>query len=149
MSDLVAAHDQRVTHTYLIHYPEHAPRAGDPHYADFRAYKALRKKNGTLTCDFAVEHRGGDTSGCDLALPLEAHHKVIEFAVLNAVDLALLEHDYPGVSSMGVGAWIESAANLMLLCVRHHRGPDGVHVASYADFGATFYIRDLIGKAPA
>lgn len=141
------AHDQRVTHRYLVHYPEHAPRESDPHYADFRAYKALRRKNGTYACDFAAEHRKGDASECDLAAPLECHHRVIEFAMMNAVDLALLEADYPGVSGMGVGAWVESGANLMLLCRRHHRSADGVHVASYADFGSTFYIRNLLSEA--
>lgn len=147
MSSLIAAHDQAVTHRYVIHYPEHGPRESDPHYADFHAYKALRRKNGTYVCDFAVEHRAGDTSECDLTVPLECHHRVIEFATMNAVDLALLEHDYPGVSSMSVGAWVESAANLMLLCAVHHRGGDGVHTASFADYGATFYIRNLISKA--
>jgi hypothetical protein len=67
--------------------------------------------------------------------------------MLPAVDLALLEHDDPGVSSAGVGAWVESAANLTLLCRAHHRGPAGVHVASAADFGSAFYIRNLIGPA--
>lgn len=147
MTDVVPAHDQRITHRYLIHYPEHAPREQDSHYVDFRAYKALRKKNGTLICDFAVEHRGGDASECDLSLPLECHHRVIEFSLQNGVDLALLEHDYPGVSSMGVGKWIEQAPNLELLCVAHHRGPGGVHVASYSDFTASAYVRGLIGPA--
>jgi hypothetical protein len=141
---VVAAHVQKVTRTYLIHYPEHGPRDSDPHYADFRAYKALRRKNGTAVCDFALEHRGGDTSECDMTAPLECHHRVIEFATMNEVDLALLEHDYPGVSAMGVGAWVESAANLQLLCRWHHRGADGVHTATYADWGASFYVRGLI-----
>lgn len=140
----VPAHDQTVTHTYVIRYPEHGPRETDPHYADFHAYKQRRKTAGTYWCDFAQEHRGGDTSECDLAGPLECHHRVIEFATMNAVDLVLLEKDYPGVSQAGVGAWVESADNLMLLCRAHHRGPDGVHVASYADYGATFYIRGLL-----
>jgi hypothetical protein len=144
---VVAAHDQRFTHSYILHYPEHGPRESDPHYADFHAYKAMRRKNGTYTCDFAVEHRAGDTSECDLKAPLECHHRVIEFATMNAVDFVLLEHDYPGVSKMTVGAWVESAVNLMLICRLHHRGPGGVHVASSADYGAEFYIRNLIGPA--
>jgi hypothetical protein len=147
MSSLIKAHAQKISHTYVIHYPEHGPRESDPHYADFHAYKALRRKAGTYLCDFAAEHRGGDTSECELAAPLECHHRVIEFATMNAVDLVLLEHDYPGVSSMGVGAWVESAANLMLLCRFHHRGADGVHVAAAADYGASFYIRGLITAA--
>jgi hypothetical protein len=141
---IVPAHDQAVTRKYVMHYPDHGPRESDPYYADFHAYKAIRRAAGTWTCDFAVEHRGGDTSECDLARPLECHHRHIEFATMNSVDLALLEPDYPGVSAMGVGKWVESAVNLMLLCVFHHRGHAGVHVASSSDYEATSYIRRLI-----
>ena len=45
---------------------------------------------GTYTCDFAVEHRNGDTSECDLTKPLECHHRIIEFSVQNSVDLSCL-----------------------------------------------------------
>lgn len=141
---VIAAHSQKVTRTYLVHYPEHGPRESDPHYADFHAYKATRKANGTWYCDFAHEHRNGDTSECDLGAPLEAHHRVIEFAIQNEVDLELLEKDYPGVSSMGVGAWVESAENLELLCRKCHRGAGGVHNASASDYTASEYVRNLI-----
>jgi hypothetical protein len=141
---VTAAHAQSVAHRYTVHYPEHGPRESDPHYADFHAYKAHRVQAGTYVCDFAVEHRGGDTSECLLKLPLECHHRVIEFALMNAVDLSLLEKDYPGVSGMEIGAWVESAQNLMLLCQYHHRGHGGVHVASASDFASETYIRGLI-----
>ncbi len=141
----VPAHDQQVSHHYLVHFPEHGPRESDPYYADFHAYKARRRKAGNWYCDFAQEHRGGDTSECDLTKPLECHHRIIEFATQNGVDLVLLEKDYPGVSSMGVGAWVESARNLMLLCVQHHRGGAGVHVASASDWTAYAYVRGLLG----
>lgn len=144
MADITPAHDQTVSHRYLIHYPDHAPREKDPYYADFHAYKALRRRAGTYTCDFAVEHRGGDTSECSMDKPMECHHRIIEFAMMNSVDLTLLEPDYPGVSAMGVGKWVESAVNLMLLCVFHHRSGAGVHTASASDYAATFYIRNLI-----
>src|ERR1700724_3328471 len=101
----VPAHDQKVSHSYTVHYPEHPPRESDPHYADFAAYKKRRREDGTWHCDFAAEHRGGDTSECDLTKPLECHHTHIEYSVQN------------GVVLMEIGAWIETAANLSLLCV--------------------------------
>ena len=143
-SDLVAAHLQAVTRHYTVRYPAHEPRARDPHGVDFRAWKRRRKSAGTWTCDFAAEHRNGDTSECDLTRPLEAHHRVIELAVLNEVSLELLERDFPGISAATVGAWIDSDANLTLYCVAHHRGPGGVHTASASDFSSEFYVRDLI-----
>jgi hypothetical protein len=137
------AHTQHFSHNYWVNYPEHGPRESDPYYSDFHAYKKQRRVSGTYHCDFAFEHRGGDTSECDLTKPLECHHRVIEFAVMNAVDLSLLEKDYPGVSSMPVGKWVESAANLELLCVVHHRTHAGKHMLSESDYQGLLYIRNL------
>lgn len=143
MARIIAAHQQAETHRYILVIPEHGPRESDPHYRDFHAYKTRRRKNGTYYCDFAAEFRGGKPDECDLSKPLECHHKHIEFALINGVDLSLLEPDYPGVSAMGVGAWVESADNLELLCVWHHRGHAGKHVLSVSDWEGLKYIRRL------
>lgn len=142
MSD-VPAHEQRVTHSYVMHYPAHPPRQDDPHYADFEEYKRRRREDGIYHCDFAQAFRSGDTSECDLSKPLECHHRVIEFSLQNGVDLSLLEKAYPGVSKEGIGEWIETAPNLELLCVNHHRGTAGVHVVSASDFEAEKFVRGL------
>ena len=141
---IVPAHTQSFTHSYLITYPEHGPRESDPAYADFHAFKSNRRASDTYYCDFAHDYRGGDNSECSIDKPLEAHHRHIEWAMLNEVDLVLLERDYPGVSAMGVGKWVENAENLELLCVWHHRGRAGKHTAAFADFEAQKYIRRLI-----
>lgn len=146
MSEFVPAHDQPVTRHYVVRYPDHPARAEDPHYKDFEAYR--RRTKGAAQC--AMGARRGDFGECDLSAPLELHHAHVEFALQNGVDLAWLERDYPGISSPGeVGAWIESAANLIWLCRACHRGPGGVHVASAADYEAERYVRSLIGKAEA
>lgn len=133
------AHDQDITHHYLIHYPAHPARKGDAHYVDFEAYR--RKTKATAKCAFGEQR--GDYSDCDGGL--ELHHHFIEFALTNAVNLRLLEHDYPGVSNPDeVGKWVESAKNLMWLCEFHHRGHGGIHVASSSDYTAMAYILGLI-----
>lgn len=76
---------------------------------------------------------------------MELHHAHVEFALQNSVDLAWLEKDYPGVSNPDeVGAWVESGANFVWLCVAHHRGHSGAHVASASDWEAVKYVRGLI-----
>ncbi len=141
----VGAHDQVVTHRYVVHYPDHAPRTGDAHYADFAAYR--RRTHATARCAFAVDV--GDDVDCDTTRPLELHHAHIEFALANEVDLARLERAYPGVSTPDeVGAWVESAANLMWLCRAHHRGPGGVHTAAAADYEAAKFVQALITSDP-
>jgi hypothetical protein len=143
----VPAHEQAFTHRYVVKYPAHDPRAHDPHRHDFLEWKQRRKDAGTWHCDFAMDHRGGDMSECDTGHPLEAHHKVVELAMMNEIDFALLEADFPGISAQSVGQWIDGDRNLTLLCVAHHRGPGGVHTASFSDYGSEFYVRGLISKA--
>jgi hypothetical protein len=141
------AHDQKVTHGYLVHYREHEAREHDPHYVDFEHFK--RQTRATAKCQFGVD-RGGDFSECsptpdNWPRGLEVHHAVIEFALQNGVDLALLERDYPGISNPDeIGAWVESGPNLMWLCTWHHRGHGGVHCATASDYGAEHYVRGLI-----
>jgi len=143
-SDVTPAHDQTVSHRYVVHYPDHPPRKSDPNYIDFehihRAWKADPDK---WRC--AVGAHRNDFSECDATNPLELHHAHVEFSLQNGIDLAWLEVDYPGISDpKRVGAWVESAANLLVLCRVHHRGPGGVHVASASDFEAEKYVRGLI-----
>ncbi|HEY2089848.1 MAG TPA: hypothetical protein VGH54_27985 [Mycobacterium sp.] len=138
MSD-VPAHDQQTTHHYLMHYPEHPERTGDPHYKDFDTFR--RHTKATARCQFATDT--GDNGECHGGL--ELHHSHIEFSLQNGVDLARLEHAYPGVSNPDeIGAWIETAENLVWMCAGHHRGPGGVHTAAAADFEASKFVRRLI-----
>lgn len=142
----VVAHDALQSHKYTIHFPAHPARAKDPHYVDFNhLHKAWKKDPEKWQC--AVGKHRGDFSECDLKKPLELHHSHVEFSLQNGVDLKWLEADYPGISNPDeVGAWVESAANLEVLCVFHHRGAGGKHTAAYADFEAEMYIRGLISK---
>jgi hypothetical protein len=135
-----AAHDQTISNRYVIHYPEHSPREGDPHYRDFHHYHETSKKDPKVyRCAWAVEV--GDFTQCDPP-PLELHHSHIEFAFTNAVDFAHLEAAYPGVSNPDeVGVWVESAANLVWLCAKHHRAQDGgIHHLAAADYEASKWL---------
>lgn len=143
-----------VSHHYRIAYPAHPARESDPHYKDFDAYH--RRTRATARCAMGVrrgtfdECRDAKGEPCVIGSDgvmsgLELHHAHVEFALLNAVDLAVLERDYPGVSNPDeVGAWVESAANLEWLCAGCHRGVGGVHNASAADYEASAYVRGLI-----
>lgn len=135
------AHIQKASHSYFVHYPEHPAREDDPHYKDFEEYRKRTKDSAACAVG---EHRG-DFSECSLGKPLELHHAHVEFSLQNGVSLAWLEKDYPGISDPdSVGAWVESADNLLWLCEAHHRGSGGVHVASASDYEAERYVRGLI-----
>lgn len=134
----IPAHDQKVTHTYTVHLPAHEPRKGDPAYPAFEAYR--RAHIATAKC-FVGQRLGFD----QCAGALELHHAHLEFATINAVDLAALEIDYPAVhDEASLLAWAESDANFRWLCVRHHRSTQaGAHSLSHADFEASLYICNL------
>lgn len=137
----VPAHDQRVTNRYTISYPQHEPREGDPHYRDFRAFHDRTRRDPALyRCQWAV--RVQDATSCSSG-PLELHHSHIEFALAAGVDLRHLAAVYPGVDNPEeVGAWVESAANLLWLCARHHRATDaGIHHLSASDYEASAFLQ--------
>jgi hypothetical protein len=141
----VEKHDQNVTHHYTVHYPAHPERNSDPHYKDFNHYRKQTK--ATAKCSVG-DHRN-DFSECTLDKPLELHHSHIEFSLQNGVDLKWLEVDYPGISDPDtIGAWVESANNLVWLCEFHHRGFGGAHTASASDYEAEKYVRGLMYTEP-
>ena len=126
----VEKHDQNVTHHYTVHYPAHPERNSDPHYKDFNHYRKQTK--ATAKCSVG-DHRN-DFSECTLD---------------KRVDLKWLEVDYPGISDPDtIGAWVESANNLVWLCEFHHRGFGGAHTASASDYEAEKYVRGLMYTEP-
>lgn len=149
---MIDKHDQRTTNHYVIHYPEHAPREGDPNYALFNAYH--RKHHATAVCDMGrrlgLDQCATAQGGPMLDQPghpgIELHHKIIEFATINMVDLVAFAKDHPAVNTLELlQAWAETAENFTWYCAKHHRGVGGIHHAAAADWQAEQYIRDLIG----
>ena len=142
----VAAHAQVHSSHYVEHYPAHGTRESDPHYRDFHEFQRRAKSDPELY-QCAVGKARGDFSECTLDKPLEVHHSHVEWALQNLViiDPSMLERQYPGVTDPSqVGAWIESEANLMMLCQFHHRGHGGAHVASASDWEAQKYVKGFL-----
>ena len=146
MPDTVAtaAHSQRVQHSYIIAYPKHDPRDSDPHYVDFQAFR--RRTQATAKCTFG--ERINDFADCGGGLQL--HHSHIEFAMQNAVNLKHLEAVYPGISDPNtVGAWVETAANLIWLCEKHHiSAPGGIHDLSASDYEGSSFVMAIFTADP-
>src|SRR5258707_8535783 len=163
-TEAVGVAEPQGTHTilYRVTSPPHPARTSDPHYADFSAY---HKAHGATARCYIGERIGfGDCMDAqlrpcptppgggtpELTPPqpgLELHHSIVEFSLQQGVDLAALEHDYPGISDPAqVGAWIETDANFRWLCAWHHRGAAGAHTASHSDWSASQNVQGLITK---
>jgi hypothetical protein len=162
---MVEAHTQAQMHRYIMHFPEHPAREGDPHYVDFNAYH--RAHRGAARCYIGERIGYGECSDAQGALArppewrtpgagvhgqqpgLELHHAHVEFSLTNGISLVALEVDYPGISNPAqVGAWVESGANFRWYCAYHHRSQAGAHSASHSDFEGSQYVLGLITKAP-
>lgn len=146
------AHSQQVSNHYHLAYPAHQPREGDPHYLAFNVFR--RANVATAVC--YVGRRVGfdecrDAQGAPVdpqpngGHGLELHHHFLEFAVINAVDLAAIEVDFPNLTNADkVADWAETDPNFMWLCAKHHRSMTGAHHAAFADFEASLYVQNLL-----
>lgn len=115
-----AAHQQKSSATWLAYYPDHAPRSDDPHYSLFEAARAEMIKTGQ------------GCWRCRNLLHLEAHHAMLEFAVINGIDLARFHVDFPSIDSIEeLREWAAGPGNLEILCRDCHRGVYGVHSVPY------------------
>lgn len=138
----VAAHDQAETHRYVMHFPEHAPRADDPHYTAFEAFRRHHREGAQ--CYVGERVGTGHCTGT-----LELHHAVLEFATANAADPRALHRDFPEIredaTAEEIADWLESSpGEFRWLCSFHHRGHGGAHTASHADWTAQLYVPGLI-----
>ena len=96
---ITPAHSQQVTNHYHIAYPAHVPRLTDPHYLAFEAFH--KANQGTAVCytgrrvgfDECADAQGKPVVQPAFANGLELHHHFLEFATVNAVDIAALQVD--------------------------------------------------------
>jgi hypothetical protein len=103
------------------HVEDHAPREGDPHYHLFERAKARIKRQGLWKCIINDELCEGEP---------ELHHTYIEFSLINSVDRDKVAH------ALGLNfaddedfqQWVESPANLEVLCRAHHTSRYGIHM---------------------
>lgn len=76
---------------------------------------------------------------------LEAHHAILEFAVINGIDLTKFVRDFPGIDTPEeLREWAAGPGNLEILCRDCHRGPVGVHSVPYPTWSWQRYALDNI-----
>lgn len=113
-----AAHDQTQTISGIIHYPEHGARAEDPNFAEFEAAKKRLKDAGKYVCVV-----------CGTDQQIELHHGKCEYSLMNAVDVVKFDAEYGlTLTDADFAAFVDSPGNLEPLCLKHHRGSEGIHV---------------------
>ncbi len=132
----------RETNTYMIHYPEHQPRTNSSLFEHSQHQLCVVEDHPCLIC--------GRTRKDD-KIVTEAHH-VMRYACMMGIDWIQFgqraQHLYnlqTGVN-LGVGydwnavaqdptLFVDSCANLIVLCPEHHRGEStGIHTIPMPDW---------------
>ncbi len=127
-----AAHDQTQTIHGIIHYPLHEARAEDPHFNDFEAAKARLKAAGKYTCVI-----------CGTADTVELHHAKVEYSLMNLVDVTKFDAETgSALTDADFATFIDSPGNLEPLCLKHHRGEEGIHVLPQPLWGLLRELKD-------
>ncbi len=140
----VPEHHQASTLREWTFYPEHDPRGRSAEYERTRKRLVVTLDGPCLVCDVRRSTLGETTRNPFGARQMETHHRMIEWALTEAVDIkrfnakvvrrrreldpsdATYDHDF---SRDEMVAWIDHHEdNLWVLCDVHHRAPYmGIH----------------------
>ena len=135
---LTAAHTETVTLRITLTYPEHMPRAHDPHYRIFNETRARLARLGALKCWIGNADCAGD---------LELHHNLIEDALINDVDRIKFALDHPQFKTDSDEEFldlVQGEGALLCLCRQHHIGQLAIHCLPYPAWNIQKYLKDGI-----
>jgi hypothetical protein len=107
----------------LVAYPVHEPRKASAEYT--RVHKHLIYDLDAPCWICGVRRSTGGM--------METHHAHFEWASQNGLDVAKVTADWPDITDRAsLAEWVDSEANMLVLCAVHHRGQHtGIHAISY------------------
>ena len=135
--------------------PPHPPRTETPEYARAHHFLVHEKKAPCEVCGVSVDTLGsGDAAHNPFsATAIETHHYPIERSLMDACDPRKVHDDFPQVYDQAtLAAFVDSPANLKVLCDVHHRSvAHGIHHLLPQDFAVQKYLYQgyQIAAAPA
>jgi hypothetical protein len=132
----MTAHNEVLTIRLRCLFPPHIPRTSDTHYRWFEEARARLKKSGKLVCWINNHDCQGE---------IQLHHALIEYALINDVDIEKFKHLYPEFHVLNDEDFyrvVESEGALTCLCFRHHIGDLGIHVIPYPGWVVQRVLKD-------
>lgn len=145
MSDeLTHAHDTKLTIATEEITPPHPPRTETAEYLKAHNFLIHQKKQGCLICGVNVDTLSDPAINTVGATQVESHHYPIERSLTSAVDPVKLHRDFPQVyDEASLMQFVDSPANLLVLCDSHHRSIErGIHHLVVQDWAVMKYLRD-------
>ena len=126
-----------------VFYPAHPPRSESEAYKKIHHKLVVEDDTPCFICKLRNSQLGDPVINKDGAVEIETHHKIIEWALTDAVDGDKLS-EFMGKPIQDVTAWVDhNKENLMVLCDRHHRHREvGIHDVTYPIWLAQKFVRD-------
>ena len=123
--------------------PPHPPREETPEYARAHHFLVYTKNSPCEICGVTRRTLGNPKRNPFGATAIETHHWPIERSLMDACDPRRVHKDFPQVYDMAtLAAFVDSPANLIVLCDYHHRSAEaGIHHLLTQDFAVMKYLR--------
>lgn len=145
MSDeLKRVHETTESVATLEMTPPHPPRETTPQYAKAHHFLIYEKKAPCRSCRVTIDTLGDPAVNLYGATQMESHHYPIERSLMDACDPRKVHEDYPQVyDQASLAMFVDSPANLVVLCDVCHRSPErGIHHLLTQDYAIQRYLRD-------
>jgi hypothetical protein len=133
--------------------PPHPPRVETPEYAKAHRFLVKQKNAPCIVCGVTNRTLKSALKNPFGAKAIETHHYPIERSLMDACDPRKVHADFPQVyDAATLAAFVDSPANLMVLCDIHHRSVEhGIHHLLPQDFAVQRYLRSgyVVAALPA
>lgn len=142
--ELEHVHETREEVAAVEMTPPHPPREETPEYARAHHFLIYEKKAACRSCRVNVDTLGDPALNRYGATQMESHHYPIERSLMDACDPRKVHDDFPQVYDLAsLAAFVDSPANLIVLCDVCHRSPErGIHHLLTQDYAIQRYLRD-------
>lgn len=124
--------------------PGHAPRVETEEYKKAHTYLVYDQDTPCLVCGVSHSTLSDSQKNRYGAKALETHHYPIERSLMNACDIEKVHKKFPQVvDEKSFEMFVDSAANLIVLCDIHHRSLEqGIHHLLVQDFMILPFLKD-------
>lgn len=123
--------------------PPHTERMESPEYRKVHQFLIHEKDSPCLICGVRTSTLNEPTINVLGSTQLELHHYPIEYSLMNAVDPLKVHKVYPQVyDQKSLEAFIDSPANLLVLCDQCHRSKErGIHHLLVQDWAVLPFLK--------
>lgn len=147
--------DRTLHEDYIV--PAHEPRVASPLYTQTHHDMVYVRDSACFICGVRNSTLKDPSKNVRGSKDMETHHWIIEWSLANAVDYEKVKPLVPDFDWSPVKAddpstffhFIDSEANMMVLCDQCHRGKHGIHSITYPIWNVQRFLKDGFALFPA